>query len=154
MQFSIGSVQCSWSIHIIVQHSSRTFSSWKTKALYPLINQSILKEINPEYSLEGLMLKFQYFWPPDVKSQPIGKDPDAGKDWRQEKRGETNDEIVRWHHWFNGHEFEQTLGDNEEQGSLECFGPWGHKELDTNLVTEQQIPSWMTTPHSSLRSLC
>ena len=92
---------------------------------------SVLKEINPEYSLEGLMLKFQYFWPPDVKSQPIGKDPDfAGKDREQEEEGVTEDEMVGWHHRFNGHEFEQTLGDGEGQGSLACCSPWGCKELD------------------------
>ena len=71
-------------------------------------NQSILKEISPEYSLEGLMLKLklQYFWPPDVKSWLIGKDPDAGKEWRWEKKGMTEGEMVGWHHRLNGHEFE------------------------------------------------
>ena len=59
-------------------------------------NQSILKEINPEYSLEGLMLKLQYFV---HLSQLIGKDPDAGKDWGQEEKGATEDETVGWHHW-------------------------------------------------------
>ena len=71
-------------------------------------NQSILKEISPEYSLEGLMLKLklQYFWPPDVKKWLTGKDPDAGKDWRREEKGTTEDEMVGWHHRLNGHEFE------------------------------------------------
>ena len=73
-------------------------------------------------------------WPPDVKSQLIGKDPDVGKDWRQEENGMTEDEMVGWHHWFNGHEFEQTLEDSEGQGSLVCCRPWGFKGLDT---TEQ-----------------
>ena len=75
-------------------------------------NQSILKETNREYSLEGLMLKLKLLilWPPDVKSWPIGKDPDAGKYWRQEEKGTTEDETVGWHHWLNGHEFEQALG--------------------------------------------
>ena len=73
------------------------------------LNQSIIKEISREYSLEGLMLKlmFQYCcWPPDVKNCLLGEYPDAGKDWRQEK-GMTEDEMVGWHHWLNGHEFEQ-----------------------------------------------
>ena len=61
------------------------------------------------------------FWPPDVKSQLIGKISDAGKDWRQEEQGATEDETVGWHHWLSGHEFEQTLGDSEGQGSLVCF---------------------------------
>ena len=68
-------------------------------------------------------------WPPDVKNWLIGKDPDAGKDWRHEKKGMTEDEIVGWHHWFNEQEFEQTPGDNEGQGSQVCSS-WGRKELD------------------------
>ena len=70
-------------------------------------NQSILKEISPEYSLEGLMLKLKpILWPPDTKNWLIGKDSDAGKDWRWEEKGTTEDEMVGWHHWLNGHEFE------------------------------------------------
>ena len=69
-------------------------------------------------------------WPADVKSWLTGKDPDAGKAWRQEERGMTEDEMVGWHHWLDGHEFEQTLGDGEGQGSLACSSPQGHKELD------------------------
>ena len=66
-------------------------------------------------------------------------DPDAGKDCRQEERGTTGDEVVRWHHQLNGHEFEEALGDCEGQGSLECCSPWGHKELDTTeRLNEQQ----------------
>ena len=98
-------------------------------------NQSILKEINPEYSLEGLMLKLklQYFghWYEELTPR---KDPDAGKDWRQEENGTTEDEMVGWHHQLNGHEFEQTLGDSEGQGSPAYCSPWSHKESDT---TEQ-----------------
>ena len=70
-------------------------------------NESILKEISPEYSLEGLMLKLQYFGHLNVKSQLIWKDPDAGKDWRQEEKGTREDEMVGWHHRLNGHEFEK-----------------------------------------------
>ena len=69
-------------------------------------------------------------WPPDVKSWLTGKDLDAGKDWRHEKKGMTEDEMVGWHHRLNGHEFEQTPGDNERQGSLACCSPWGYKESD------------------------
>ena len=77
-----------------------SLESWRS-------NQSILKEISPEYSLEGLMLKLklQYF-PPDVKSWFTGKDPDAGKDGGQEEKGTTEDEMVWWHHQLNGHESE------------------------------------------------
>ena len=63
-------------------------------------------------------------------SHLIGKDLDAGKNWRQGKKGITEDEMVGRHHWFNGHEFEQAPGDCEGQGSLACCSPWGHKELD------------------------
>ena len=70
-------------------------------------------------------------WLPDEKSWLIRKDPEAGKDWRQEEKRTAEDEMVGWHHQFNGHEFEQAPGDSEEQGSLACCSPWGHKELDT-----------------------
>ena len=69
-------------------------------------------------------------WPPDVKNWLIGKDPDAGKDWRWEEKGMTEEEMVGWHHWLNGHEFEWTLGDSEGQGGLACYIPWSCKELD------------------------
>ena len=98
-------------------------------------SQSILKEISPEYSLEVLMLKLklQILWLPDVKTWLIGKDPDAGKDWRQKEKGTTEDKIVGWHHQLNGTEFEQTPGVDipcDGQGSLACCSPQGHKELD------------------------
>ena len=71
------------------------------------------------------------FWSPDTTSWLIGKDSDAGKDWGQQEKGETSDEMVGCYHRHNGHEFEQTLGDSERQGSLTCCSPWGHIELDT-----------------------
>ena len=70
-------------------------------------------------------------WPPDVKNWLTRKDPDAGKDWRQEEKGTTEDEMVGWHHWLEGHEFKQTPGVDDGQGDLECYSPWGHKESDT-----------------------
>ena len=73
-------------------------------------------------------------WPPDVKSWLIWKDPDVGKDWGQEEKGTTEDEMVRWHHQLNGHEFGWTLGVGDGQGGLVCCSSWGHKESDT---TEQ-----------------
>jgi len=71
------------------------------------IHQSILKEISPGCSLKGLMLKLKLpiLWPPDSRGWLIWKDPDAGKDWRQEEKGTTEDEMVGWHHQLNGHEF-------------------------------------------------
>ena len=92
-------------------------------------NQSILKEISPGCSLEGLMLKLklQYFGHLMRRADSLEKDPDAGKDWRQEKKRIT--EVI-WYHQFNGHELGQTLGDGEGQGSLVCYSPCGCKDLD------------------------
>ena len=70
-------------------------------------------------------------WPPYVKSWLIGKDPDAGKDWGQEEKGTTKDEMVGWHHWLNGHESEWTPGVGDGQGGLASCGSWGRKESDT-----------------------
>ena len=67
-------------------------------------------------------------WPLDWKKWLIGKDPDAWKDWRREEKGTTEDEMVGWRHWLNGHEFEQASGDGDGQGSLVCCSPWGSKE--------------------------
>ena len=92
--------------------------------------KSILKEINPEYSLQGLMLKLklQYF-ASDVKNWLIGKDLDAGKDWRWEKKGTTEVEIVGWQHWLDGHGFEQAreLVIAREAWHAAC-SPWGCKQ--------------------------
>ena len=71
------------------------------------------------------------FLSPNVKNWLTGKDPDAEKDRRQEEKGRTEDEMVGWHHWLDGHEFEQALGVGDGQGSLVCYSPWGHKESDT-----------------------
>ena len=73
-------------------------------------------------------------WSPDEKNWLIGKDPDAGKDWRQEEKGTTENEMVGWRHWLNGHEFEQALGFGDGQGGLVCCDSWRHEESDT---TEQ-----------------
>ena len=96
-------------------------------------NQLIPKEINPEFSLEGLMLKCQapILCPPDAKSRLTGKDSDAGKDWGQEAKREAKDEMIGWHHQLNGHELGQTTGNSEGQGGLACYSPRGHKESDT-----------------------
>ena len=79
-------------------------------------------------------------WPPDGKNWLIGKDPDAQKDWRQEEKGMTEDEMVGWHHQLDGHEFEQDPGVGDGQGGLACCSPWGCKESDTtewlNWLTE------------------
>ena len=112
---------------------------WCWRTLESPLGSKEDKSINPkgnqpwmigrtDVEVEGPIL-----WPPDVKSWLFRKDPDAGKDWRQEK-GMAEDEMFRQHHWLNGHESEQTQGDSEGQGSLACSSPWGRREQDT---TEQ-----------------
>ena len=85
------------------------------------------------------------FWPPYAKSWLIGKDPDAGRDWGQEEKGTTEDEMARWHHRLDGHEFEWTLGVGDGQGGLACCDSWGCKESDTteglNWLTDW-LKSW------------
>ena len=96
------------------------------------IKLEILKISRPDYSLERLMLKLklQYFGL-NAKSWFLGKDPDAGKDWRQEEKGTTEDEMADWYHWLDVHESEQVLGVGDGQGSLACCSPWGYKGLDS-----------------------
>ena len=118
----------SWSVKKAVCREIDAFELWYCRRLLRVPwtakrpKQSILKEINPEYSLEGLMLKLYLpiLWPPDVKNWLIEKDPDAGEDWEQEEKGMTKDEMVGWHHWLSGHEFELTPGYSEGRGSLLC----------------------------------
>ena len=100
-------------------------------------NQSILQEISPEYSLEGLRLKLklQYFGHLMQRTDSFGKGPNAGKVWRQEEKGMTEDEMVGCHHRLDGHEFEQALGLGDGQGSLVCCSPWGDR-VGHNCVTE------------------
>ena len=87
-------------------------------------NQSILKD--QSWIFIGRTDAEVKLWPPDVKNWLIGKDPDSGKDWRQEKL-KTDDEMVGWHHRLDGHEFEEALGVGDGQGSLLCCSPWGYK---------------------------
>ena len=110
-------------------------------------NQSILKAISPGCSLEGLIdaeAETPVLWPPHAKSWLIGKDSDAGRDWGQEEKRMTEDEMARWHHRLDGHEFEWTPGVGDVQGGLECCKSWGHKESDTTKWlnwTETSAPS-------------
>ena len=107
-------------------------------------NQSILKEISPEYSSERTDAEAEtpILWPSDAKNWLIGKDPAAEKKWSQEKKGMTEDEMVGWHHWLNGHGFEQTPGDGDGQGSWACCSPWDHKESDMNWATELNFETY------------
>ena len=93
-------------------------------------------------------------WPPDAKNWLLGKDPDAGKDWRQEEKGMTEDEMVGWHHQLDGHEFEQALGVGNGQGGLACCSPWGRKESDRtewlNWTAESPLRIWLCSSRSVL----
>ena len=96
-------------------------------------NQSILME-NQSWIFIGRTAaeaEIPILWPPDAKNWLIWKDPDTGKDWRQEEKGTTEDEMVGWHHWLNGRESEWTPGVGDGQGGLACCDSWGRKESDT-----------------------
>ena len=138
----------SWTIRKAEYQRTDAFELWCWRRLLRVpwtarrSNQSVLKEIHPEYSLEGLTpkLKLQYFgylmWRTDSFEKTLAlwliwKDPDAGKDWRREEKGTTEDEMVGWHHLLNEHEFEWTPAVGDGQGSLVCCNPWGCKESDT-----------------------
>ena len=92
-------------------------------------NQSILKKINSVF-IGRTDTEAPILWPPDVKNQLSGKDPDAGKDRRQKEKGIPEEEMVGWHHQLNGHEFDLVPGDSEGQGCLACCSPW-KQELDS-----------------------
>ena len=96
------------------------------KPVHPKGNQSWIFIGRTDADAEAPIL-----WPPDAKSRLIWKDPDARKDWGQEKKGTTEDEMVGRHHHVNGHEFGWTLGVGDGQGGLVCYGSWGRKESDT-----------------------
>ena len=122
-------------------------------------NQSVLKEINLEYSLGRVMLRLKLWsklilWLPNKKSQLIGKDPDAGKDWGQEEKGATEHEIVGWHQCISGQGFEKTLLDSEGQGSPACCSSWGLKEQTQQLNNSKEkygifdwfLVAWLLKP--------
>ena len=134
----------SWTIKKAESQRIDVFELWYWRRS----NQSILKEISPEYSLKRLIL-----WLPDVKNWLLRKDPDAGKDWRWEEKGTTEDEMAGWHHWLDGHESGWTAGVGEGQGGLACCDSWGRKESDTTerliwsdlrklFLWEEMSPGW------------
>ena len=108
------------------------FELWCWRRLESPLDSKEIKPVNPKGKQHWILIgrtdteaEAPILWPPDVKSRFTGKYPDARKDWRQEEKGTTEDEMVGWHHQFNGHESEQTLGDSEGQGSLACCSLWG-----------------------------
>ena len=107
------------------------------KPVNPNGNQSWIFTGRTDVGAKALIL-----WPPDAKNWLIGKDPDTVKDWRQEEKRMTKDEMIGWHHWLDEHELEKALGDGEGQGSLECCSPWGCKESDMTETKHQHGLEW------------
>ena len=112
------------------------------KTLESPLDSEEIKPVSPERKQPWIFIgrtdtkaKAPILWSPDAKNWLVGKDPDAGKDWGQEEKGTTEDEMVGWHQRLNGHEFEQTPGDSEGQGSLACCSPWVHR-VGHNWATE------------------
>ena len=131
----------SWTTKKVERQRVNAFELWCWRRLLRVpwtarrSNESILKEINPEYSLEGLILKlkFQYFGHLMQRANSLEKTLMLGKAEGRRKRGR-QDEMVGWHHWLDGHAFQQAPGVGDGQGSLACCSPCGRKELD---MTEQ-----------------
>ena len=134
-----------WDLDYKESWTLKNWSFWTVvleKTLESPLDCKEIKPVNPKWNQSWIFTgrtdaeaEMPILWPPDAKNWLFRTDPaDAGKDWRQEEKGMTEDEMVGWHYWLNGHEFEQTLGNGEGQGSLACCSPWGHKELD---MTEQ-----------------
>ena len=104
------------------------------KTLESPLDHKEIKPVNPKGKQPWIFIgrtdaevEAPLLWPPDAKSQVIRKDPDVGKDWKQEEKEMTKEQIVGWHHWLNGYEFEQAPGVGDGQGSLVCCSPWGHR---------------------------
>ena len=136
--FSSGQVQM-WELDHKVGWAPKNWCFWTVGMEKTLESPLDIQEIKP-VNLKGNQPRIftgradaeaPILWSPDAKRWFTGKDPDAGKDWGQEEKGATENEMVGWHHRLNGHEFEQTWGDSKGQGRLECCRPWGRKESDT-----------------------
>ena len=125
---------CSW-IVVLEKTLEKPLDSKEIKLVNPKGNQPWIFILGTDAEAQAPI-----YWPRDMKSQLIGKDTDAGKDWRQEEKGTTEGKLVKWHHRLDGHEFEQALGDCEGQGSLMCCSPWDFKELD---MTERLNKNFM-----------
>ena len=118
-----------------------------------------IKPVNPKGNQSWIFIgrtdaeaEAPILWQPGMKSWLAGKDPDAGKDWRQEEKGVTEDEMVGWHYRLNGHELEQTPGDNEGQGSLVCCSLWGCKEsYMTEQLKNKKPDLWLKSTNSIVR---
>jgi len=130
-----------WELGYKDRWALKTWCFWTMvleKTLESPLNCKEIHPVHPKWNFSWIFIgrtdaeaETPILWPPDTKNWLIGEEPDAGKDWRQEEKGTTEDEMVGWHHWRNGHEFEQAPGVSDGQGSLVCCSPWGHKQSDT-----------------------
>ena len=127
---------CFWTV-VLEKTLESPLDSKEIKPVNPKRNQSWIVIGRTDAEFEAPIL-----WPPDVKSWLTRKDPDSGEDWRQEEKGTTEDEMVGWHHWFNGHGFEWTPTVGDGQGGLVCCNSWGHKESDTTEL------NWTESKHT------
>ena len=128
----------SWTVKKVEHWTIDSFELWLEESLESPLEGKEIRTVNPKGNQPWIFIgrtdaetEAPILLPPDAESWLIGKDPDAGKDWGQEEKGMTEDEMVGWHHRLNGPEFEQALGDGEPQESLVCCSPWSHKESDT-----------------------
>jgi len=126
---------CFWTVEL-EKTLERPVDCKETKPVNPKGNQPWIIIGRTDAEAETPIL-----WPPDAKNWLIAKDPDAGKDWGQEEKGTTEDEIVGWHHWLNGYESEQAPGVGDGQGGLACCSPWGRKESDTTELCRVLLPN-------------
>ena len=125
-----------WTIKKVECQRTDAFKLWCWRRLLSPLDYKEIKPVNPKGNQSWIFIgraeaEAPIIWPPDVKNWFTGKDPDAEKDWGQEEKGASEVEMVGWHHWLNGHEFEQALGDSEEQGSLACCSSWDCQKSDT-----------------------
>jgi len=104
---------------------------WKKNVVKKNYEKSEVKFLKSFFGRNDAKAESLILWPPHAKSWLIGKDSDAGRDWGQEEKGMTEDEMAGWHHWLNGRESEWTLGVGDGQGGLACCDSWGRKESDT-----------------------
>ena len=159
MFFPVVMYRCeSWTIKEAEHWRSDASELWCWRTLETPLYSKEKKPVNPKGNQRWIFIgriddeaEAPILWPLDGKSWFIGKDPVAGKDWGQEEKEMMEDVMVGWHHWLNGHEFEQTPGDGEGQWSLVCCSPWGHKESDitewlnnTNMVKQGRRKSQTT----------
>ena len=139
MVFPVVMYRCeSWTVKKAERRRIVAFELWCWRRLLSPLDRKEIQPVNPKGNQPWIFIRrtdaeteAPTLWTLDTKSRQMRKDPDDGKDWRQEVKGTTEDVMVGWHHWLNGHEFEQAQGDGEGQGGLVCCSLWGHKESDT-----------------------